>query len=62
MTMDGLLLHDGFETYYAGKRKPREEKPRDDTRQSQAEAQTLTARPAKWPPVPRDVRGEAASR
>nr|WP_295464142.1 hypothetical protein [Mesorhizobium sp.] len=59
--MDGLLLHDGFETYYAGKRKPREEKPRDDTRKSHAEAQTIMARPAKWPPRSKETSGEATN-
>lgn len=59
--MDGLLLHDGFETYYAGKRKPREDKARDDAKQSPAKPQALTARPAKWPPLSKDVSGEASN-
>ena len=59
--MDGLLLHDGFETYYAGKRKPREGKPRDDAKQSPAKPQVLTARPAQWPPASNDVRDEVTN-
>jgi hypothetical protein len=57
--MDGLLLHDGFEAYYAGKRKPGEEKSRDDASQRQAKQEAFTARPAKWPPSSTDMRGEA---
>lgn len=60
--MDGLLLHDGFETYYAGKRKPREEKSRDDASKDQPRPEALMARPAKWPPLSKDVRGEATNR
>lgn len=59
--MDGLLLHDGFETYYAGKKKPREAKPANNAPQDPAIPQTLTTRPPKWPPRSKDTSGEATS-
>lgn len=52
--MDGLLLHDSFETYYAGKRKHREE-PVAEASKIPAKPEALTGRPAKWPP-PKDFR------
>ena len=52
--MDGLLLHDSFEAYYAGKRKRREE-PVPETPEIPAKPEALTGRPAKWPPS-KDIR------
>lgn len=59
--MDGLLLHDGFETYYAGKKKPGEDKSRDDAPKKQLKPEALMARPAKWPPASREIGGEATN-
>lgn len=56
--MDGLLLHDSFEAYYAGKRKRREEKPVAETSEIPAKPEALTGRPSNWPPS-KDIRPDA---